>query len=825
MRPSRRARVVALTLLSLAVACRPSSPDRGRAGDDLATAPRLPNGLRLDPVAQTSTLGSMPLTMVAAPDGDRVVLLLNGWREQGIQVIDRRTGAVLQTVPQAAAFLGLAFAPDGRTLYASGGNQDVVYRYAWRDGTATLSDSLVLAVKPKDRAGTRYPAGLALSPDGTRLYVAENLADSLAVVDVGTGRVVQRLATERYPVGVAVTPNGTVYVSAWGGNTLSIFTARDGQLTASRRLPVGRHPSTLLLSADGSRLFICSGSTDRVAVVTTADNRHLTTLLDPPPTGPGEGATPNALALSPDGTRLFVAEGDANAIAVFDLSVLTSGVASATGDDRLAGRIPVGWYPTAVMARNDSLFVVNGKGRGTGPNRGLAQPNGVRAETPREYTLGQLDGSFLVTATANARGAELVQLTARVARANGWNVPRERRAKPAYPPIDHVIYIIKENRTYDQVFGDLPQGDGDTSLLFFPRAVSPNHHALAERFGLYDRFFVNAEASPDGHNWSVGAYVTDYGQKTIPSHYSSRGRTYDYEGTNRLALADDDVNEPANGYLWTLAQQAQITFRNFGEFVVPGNVDPGDKMPGGYRGVKPYLSAHTSRAFPSYNLNIQDQRRADAWLAEFGGWVAKGEMPRLQIVRLPNDHTQGARAGQPTPRAYMADNDLALGRIVEAVSKSVFWKNTAIFVLEDDAQNGPDHVDSHRSVLLTVSAYNTGGVIHRFVNTTDVIATMEELLGLGSLSQYDHHGRPLRDMFGTTADLSPYTAHVPSVSLTEMNPSAGRAARQSQRLDFRFEDIADETLFNQVLWWAIKGEHVPYPGTRRMSTLEYARAR
>ena len=824
MRPSRRAPVIALILLSLA-ACRPSSPDAARASDDLASESRLPNGLRLDAVAPTTTLGSMPLTMVAAPEADRVVLLLNGWREQGIQVVDRRTGAVLQTIQQAAAFLGLAFAPDGRTLYASGGNQDVVYRYSWHDGKATLADSLVLAAKPKDRPGTRYPAGLALSANGALLYVAENLADSLAVIDVASGRVVQRLATERYPVGVVVAPTGTVYVSAWGGNTLSIFTPRDGQLTATRRLPVGRHPSTMLLSADGARLFVCSGSTDRVAVVTTGDNRLLTMLLDPPPTGPGEGATPNALALSPDGTRLFVAEADANAIAVFDMSALTSGISFASGDDRLAGRIPVGWFPTALLSRNDSLFVVNGKGHGTKPNRGLAQPTGIRADTPREYTLGQLDGSFLITTAANARGPELARLTSRVATANGWMNPRERRARANYPPIDHVIYIVKENRTYDQVFGDLPQGDGDTALVFFPRAISPNHHALAERFGLYDRFFVNAEASPDGHNWSMGAYVSDYGQKTIPSHYSQRGRTYDYEGTNRFLLTDDDVNEPASGYLWTLAQQAQITFRNFGEFAIPGNVDPDDKMPNGYKGVKPFLAAHTSRTYPAWNLNIQDQKRADAWLGEFHGWVTKGEMPRLQILRLPNDHTQGARAGLPTPRAYMADNDLALGRIVEAVSKSVFWRNTVIFVLEDDAQAGPDHVDSHRSVLLTISAYNAGGVVHRFVNTTDVIATMEELLGLGSLSQFDHHGRPLRDIFGKTADLQPYTAYVPSVSLTETNPAGGRAARASERLDFRFEDIADEGAFNHVLWWAIKGEDVPYPGPRRMSTLEYARAR
>jgi phospholipase C len=389
------------------------------------------------------------------------------------------------------------------------------------------------------------------------------------------------------------------------------------------------------------------------------------------------------------------------------------------------------------------------------------------------------------------------------------------------------VYIVKENRTYDQVMGDLPQGDGDTSLVFFPRTVSPNHHALAERFGLYDRFFVNAEASPDGHNWSMAAYTSDYLQKTVPSNYSGRGRTYDWEGTNRGRVPpdDDDVSEPANGYLWNLAQRAGISFRNFGEFVVPANVDRDDPMPTGYRGNKPFLRAHTNPDYPSYNLEIRDQTRADAWLGELADWVKRGSMPRLQIMRLPNDHTSGARAGAPTPQAHVADNDLALGRIIEALSRSPFWKNTVVFVLEDDAQNGPDHVDSHRSPLFVISPYSSGGVVHRFANTTDVLLTIEEILGLGSLSQFDHFGQPLREVWRSTPDLRPYAALVPAVNLDDVNPRNTREARESARLDLRFEDIADEELFNRVLWRTIKGGTVPYPGTRRVPLLELARAR
>ena len=819
-------RAAALGAVALLAACNPSPKPGADASNELNQRPRLPTGAHLNPVVSATSVGSMPLAMTLSPDGNHVVVLLNGWREQGVQVLDRRTLTITQTLLQPAAFLGLAFSPDGRSLFASGGNQDVVYRYDWTAGRATLADSIVLAVKQPGRSGTSYPAGVALSRDGNRLYVAENLFDSLAVVDVATKRVTQRFATERYPYGVAVAPDGRVFVSAWGGNTVSMFRPNaDGTLTDDGRLRVARHPSALALSADGSRLFVASGSTDRVAVVDTRARRVVKELLDAPPAGPREGSTPNAIALDATGTRLFVAEADNNAIGIFDLSAATSGVATATGTDSLAGRVPVEWYPTAVVAAGDTLIVANGKGRTTSPNRDYPHPGtGTHLSRPTTYTLGQLNGSVLAAPLARVRGEELADLTRRVERANGW---RDVKRDAKYPPFEHVVYIIKENRTYDQVFGDMTQGDGDSSLLFFPRANSPNHHAMADRFGLFDRFFVNAEVSPDGHNWSMAAYTTDYLQKTVPSNYSERGRTYDWEGTNRGKVPSDegaeDASEPANGYLWDLVQRKGLTFRNYGEFVVPEGVNPNAQMPSGYRGVKPFLAANTNRDFPPFDMDITDQRRADIWLAEFQTYVQRGTLPSLMIVRLPNDHTAGAKAGAPTPQAYMADNDLALGRIVEAISKSPFWKNTLIAVLEDDAQNGPDHVDSHRSVLLMISAYSRNGTFHRFTNTTDVLATMEEVLKLDALSQFDHYGRPLREIWNTEPDLRPYTALVPSVSLNDRNPSSGRDARESAKLDFEFEDVADEASFNRILWRTIKGPTVPYPGVNRMSALEWKR--
>jgi YVTN family beta-propeller protein len=769
------------------------------------------------------------------------VLLGSGWRAQGLQVVDRATGAVAQTLEQPSAFVGLAFAPrpdagGAIALYASGGNGDVVYRYRYAAGRLTLADSLVLA--PRDSAaapGRRYPAGLALSPDGRLLYAAENLADSLAVVDVASGRVVQRLAAGRYPYGVAVAPTGRVFVSAWGGQTVSVFDPAPGAggaaagrppLVRVRDVAVARHPSTLLLDRAGRRLFVASASTDRVAVLDARTLAPLAAIADPPPARAGGapdaggrgGSTPAALALSADERRLYVAESDNNAVAAFALD--------AAGGGALLGRAPVGWYPTAVAVLGDTVYAGDGKGRGTAANPDGPQPvlSRERQGSPANTTLRQIGGTLTaLPAAAFAPGAGLAALGARVARANGWDAPAApARAARGYPPFRHVVYVIKENRTYDQLFGDLPAGDGDTSLVFFPRAVSPNHHALAERFGLYDRFFVNAEVSPDGHNWSTAAYTTDYLQKTVPSHYSGRGRSYDYEGTNRGETAadvpEDDAAEPAAGYLWDLARAAGTTFRNYGEFVVPP--DARGPLPAGYRGSKPFLRAHTSPDFAGYDLDVPDQRRADVWVRELGEFARRGAMPALQVVRLPNDHTAGARRGAPTPRAYMADNDLALGRMVEALSRSPFWRETVMFVVEDDTQNGPDHVDSHRAPFLVVSAWNRPGVVRRFVNTTDVLATIEEVLGLGTMSQFDYYGRPLREVWAPRPDLRPYAALAPAVPLTERNTAANTApadARASARLALEIEDQADEETFNRVLWRTIKGPGAPYPGVRRLT--------
>jgi DNA-binding beta-propeller fold protein YncE len=763
---------------------------------------RLPTGLRLDPSGETVTLGSMPLAMLPAPGGERLVVSLGGWREQGIQVVDLRTRRVEQTLKQDGAFFGLAFSRDGRTLYASGGNEDSVYCYDWDGATAKPRARIELAKKEPNKPGTRYPAGLAVSADGRFLYVAENVGDALAVVDLKTSAVVERLPTEHYPYAAAVAPGGTIYVSAWGGRSVSVFRPQpDGRLSYAGRIGVGRHPSALALDASGSRLFVALASVDEVVEVDTRLRRVVRRFTDAAPGAPQEGATPNALALSQDEARLFVAEADSNSIAVFDLAPARRGGVPVA--ERPAGRITTDWYPASVLEQAGRLLVLCGKGQGTTPNPdGPVPGRGIEPRTG--YVLGQLNGTLRVVPSRFTR-QELAALTRRVMAANNWDSPARPRR---YPPFRHVVYIIKENRTYDQVFGDLPRADGDPALVFFNRDSTPNHRALAARFGLFDRFFTNAEVSSQGHVWSTAAYVTDYGEKTIPSLYSDR----------RADVDEGDADEPANGFLWTLAVNSGVTFRDYGEWVQPPA--PGAQ---GLTPVRPGLRPDVSPAYPPFDMSIPDQRRADAWLSEFHDFVRRGEMPQLEILHLPNDHTAGARPGMCTPRACMADNDLALGRIVEALSRSPFWRDTVVFVLEDDAQDGPDHFDSHRSVLLVISAYNRQGTVHRFVNTTDVVAAIEDILGLGRLSQYDYFSRTLADVFAAAPDLTPYEAIRPIQSLDERNPARGPGAEESRLFDLSRPDRIDDAAFNRVLWKVIKGEDRPMPAPSHASPVHLLR--
>jgi DNA-binding beta-propeller fold protein YncE len=747
----------------------------------------LPTGVRLDAVGDAVELGSMPLNVVPALSGGKAVVVLGGWREQGIQVVDLNTRQVTQTLLQDGAFYGAAFSPDGSTLYVSGGNTDMLFIYSWKDGAATLRNKLELAkAKAADGTGTSYPAGVAFAPNGKFVYVAENVGNRLAVVNVVTGEIVQRFPTDRYPYGVILGLNDHVFVSAWGGTTISDFRVLpDGMLAYLGRIEVGRHPSALEVS--GSRLYVALAGSDRVAIVDVRARKVTGYVHDSAPGAPPEGSTPNALAISTDHKRLFIAEADNNAVAVFNLA-----------DGKLLGRIPADWYPTAIAEVGSQILVLSGKGHGThanpdGPVPLTNWPNGK----PLAYALGQLNGSLRLL-PSSMTPAQLFAFTQRVAAANNW---QQNRAQRRYPPFKHVIYIIKENRTYDQVLGDLREGDGEASLVYFPDLITtPNHHALARRFGLFDRFVVNAEVSSQGHIWSTAAYVTDYGEKIVPSTYA--GKRGDIDG--------EDSDEPERGFLWTLAKRSGISFRDYGE-MVKGNP--------GWPVTQPDLGADVSPDYVPFDLVTQDQKRADVWIAELRRFERDGNMPQLELMWLPMDHLTAARPGKCTPYACMADNDLALGRIVQALSRSPYWKDTVIFVVEDDAQAGPDHVDSHRAPFFAISPYSRPGAVHRLINTTDVIAAIEDILGMGRLSKFDYFSRSLADIFASTPDLIPFDAITPKQDLKEKNPQNSAAARLSEGLDLSKPDRVDDQLYNRILWLMLKGD-VPPPVARSQGSLQ-----
>jgi DNA-binding beta-propeller fold protein YncE len=738
----------------------------------------LPTGVRLDPAGEAIDLGSLPINLILAPDKDKAVVVLSGWREQGIQVVDLKTRKVTQTLLQDGAFYGAAFSPDGHRLCVSGGNTDMLFAYTWKDGAATLENKFELAkAKTADGTGTSYPAGLAFSPNGKFVYVAENVGDRVAVVDAASGEIKQRFSTDHYPYGVELTADGQVFVSAWGGSTLSQFRILpEGTLAYLGRIEVGRHPSAIAVK--GTRLYVTLAGSDRVAVVDTKVRKVAHYLNDAAPGAPAEGSTPNAVALSSDGKHLLVAEADNNAVAVFDMA-----------SGKLLGRVPTDWYPTSTAENNGELLVLSGKGHGTranpaGPVPLTNWPNG----NPTAYTLGQLNGSLRVLPSLMT-GAQLAAFTQQVSAANNW---QQRIASRRYPPFRHVVYIIKENRTYDQVLGDIKEGDGDPSLVYFPDiSITPNHHALARRFGLFDRFFVNAEVSSQGHIWSTAAYVTDYGEKTVPSAYAAKRGDVDGE----------ESDDPERGFLWTLATREGISFRDYGE-MVKGNP--------GWPVTQHDLGADVNPDYVPMDLVTQDQKRADVWVAELQRYVRDGNMPQLEVVWLPMDHLAAGRPGKCSPRACMADNDLALGRIVQALSNSPYWKDTVIFVVEDDAQAGPDHTDSHRAPFYAISAYNRSGTAHRFINTTDVIATIEDILGMGRLSKFDYFSRSLADIFAPAPDLTPYSPIIPTQDLNEKNLQNTAAARMSEGLDLSKPDRVDDQLYNRILWLMLKGD-VPTP--------------
>jgi phospholipase C len=480
----------------------------------------------------------------------------------------------------------------------------------------------------------------------------------------------------------------------------------------------------------------------------------------------------------------------------------------------------VGWYPTSVRVTPDGkrLLVANGKGLISHPNRNGPQPGRDAPATVREYIGGLMQGTLsVIDLAAGDKFTEQMQKhTAQMYRclppiAAPPSLATPRNPVPVVPgaptPIKYCLYVIKENRTYDQILGDMPEGNGDPSLCLFPERITPNHHALAREFVLLDNFYVESEVSADGHEWTMGAYATDFVEKTWPLSYGhNKHKKYPYPSEGNFDLAT-----PAGGYLWDRAKEAGVSYRSYGEFVRNGKTT---NAPGTTRIAA--LKDHFDPWFRSFDQDYSDQWRADRYIAELKRFEQEGDMPRLQIIRLPNDHTSGTTLGKHTPTAAVADNDLALGRIVEAVSRTKFWAQTAIFVIEDDAQNGPDHVDAHRTIAYAISPYSRrGSVDSTMYSTASMLRTIELILGLKPMSQFDAMAQPMFNSFQAKPDLRPYVARAANVDLNERNLKTAWGSKESSKMDFTKEDAADDLILNEIIWRSVRGADSKMPAPVR----------
>jgi YVTN family beta-propeller protein len=777
------------------------------AADTLVAGPQgdgtsiTPTGWRVDPAGRQVMLGDRPYGLARSPVGTFVLASNDGQSTQSLQVVDTASGAVTQTIPYTgdeALSFGIAFAPDGHKVYVSAGGNNKIRVYSISGEHLTEQPPIVLPtgpVRPFFGDVAPYPDGLAISADGKRLYVANNLGDSMSIVDTTTGATLSTTPVGHNPYTVVLSADGkTAYVSDWGGETVSVVDAVTGAPQGA--ISVGTHPSAMALDASSGRLYVANGDSDNVSVIDTATNGVLQTIDLSPYPGAQVGTSPNALALAPDGSRLYVANAGDNDVAVVDLP-----------SGRVAGLIPTAWYPTGIAISNDgdTLFVANAKGLGAGPNGTGPSPNGD--QPPDQYVGSMIKGTLSIVSVPRNRG-ELRKLTEQVIRNDGFDRPGKlggrgnQDAVPVAPgqrsPIKHVIYVIKENRTYDQQFGSLGKGNGDPALNLFGEESAPNQRALERRFVTLDNLYAASEVSADGWNWSTQAYANTYNQKNWPADYAdgNRNRGYDFEGGNP---AVNVAKNPVDSFIWDRLADAGISFRNYGFHAtgtVPALVDP----------TEPVLAANSDLLYAGFNLHVTDQSRIAEWLREFDAYQANGNLPTVEFVRLPSDHTAGTAVGYPTPRAMVADNDLALGKLVDAVSHSQYWHSTAIFVIEDDAQDGPDHVDAHRTAAQVISPYTQRGAVDStFYSTVSMLRTMELILGIAPLTQFDAQATPMTASFTLQPDFAPYDAVVPSQSLTQMNSPASALSRQIGASDLTGADEVPEQLLNESIWKSVKG--------------------
>jgi YVTN family beta-propeller protein len=733
--------------------------------------------------------GTLPESVRLTADGAHLIVVEAGAAQPAIEILDPATLGTLRHV-------------DSKNLYGEP-LPDAQGAGFW---VGTGSDSTLLHVDAQSGATDRtialpkgfWPGAIAASPDGKTLAVSGDLVDIVLFVDVASGASVASVKAGRHPAGLVFAPDGkTLYVANWGERSVSVIDV--GAAAARDPIAVGDHPEKLLLSRDGTKLYVSETDDDAIGIVDLKSAKRIADVNVGLYDGKLYGASPTALVLSPDGKRLYVACSAANAVVALDL-------AADGASARVAGAIPTGWYPTAAALdpTGRALLVSNAKGEGSPPNPGFDPYANSDPRYVSTITVGSVRRIPLPDDATLARGMHDVR--AHGGPFLGKSIADERARIDGPPsdepgrqiltkggPIKHVIYIIKENRTYDQVLGDEKAGDGDPSITMFGAQVSPNEHALAERFGLFDNVFADAFVSPDGHNWSTAAFANDYVERLVPANTGHRRSPYDFEDPVSAA-------HPHSGYIWDNALQHHVSIRNYGEFVYES---PSATFTSHWRETS--LLGITDDKYPGYDTNVSDFVRETEWAREFAQYVKNDNLPTFEIIRLPNDHTAYTSKGKLTPAAMVAQNDLAFGRIVDAVSHSQFWKSTAILAIEDDAQNGPDHVSAQRTTFYLASPYASGGLQHGHYSSAGVLRTIELILGLPPMTAYDASARPMYAAFGAKPDVRPFAVLPARVDLEARNGATSYRARDSAKLDLRDADEVPAALGNDILWHAVKG--------------------
>ncbi len=770
----------------------------------------LPNGWSLSPVGKSLPLGDLPLNMAVSPSKKIIAVTNNGQSVQSLQLIDAVNDKLLSTVEIKRAWYGLKFSADGKFLYASGGHDNMILKYAVINNSLVLSDSIILGKKWPIKIG---PAGLEIDDATKTMYVVTRDDSSLYIVDLTTKNSKPKIKLGGEAYTCLLSPDKKkLYISCWGCDRVIVF--RTDTKTSSE-IKVGDNPNELLLSKNGKYLFVANANDNSVSVINTTESKVIETLNAALFPNAPPGSTSNGLALSADEKTLYVANADNNCLAVFDVS--------SKGFSKSKGFVPVGWYPTNVKVVGKKIFVTNGKGFSSKPNAKGPDPSNKLEEvdyqkavynknrSQTEYIGGLFKGTMSIINEPTEK--QLSIFSQAVYKNTAYKKEQETIAngEAGNPipmkvgdksPIKYVFYVIKENRTYDQVLSDVPGGNGDTSLLLFGERITPNQHKLVKDFVLLDNFYVDGEVSADGHNWTMGAYANDFLEKNWPTDYGGRGGTYSAEGRREIA-------NNKGGFIWNQCKKAGVSYRSYGEFV------------DGARANVMELQNHFCKEYIGWNLNVKDTSRFYVWKKDFDSLMKINAVPQFNSIRMGNDHTVGLRKGSPTPFAQVADNDLGVGMLVEYLSNTPIWKETAIFIVEDDAQNGPDHVDAHRT-----TAYLAGGFVkrkfidHTMYSTSSMLRTMELILGIPPMTQYDAAAEPMWRCFTSTADLTPFVSLPSNIDLNEKNIAVNKWQQKSETFNFAKEDSAPDLEFSEVIWYAVKGEGVLFPGPRRSAFLK-----